>query len=353
MLIDWLELRRQISDLEEQELYKLLPWLALMEIKDVTTDEVLNVKLVVNSQKVRSDFEGMVWRISSNGKQKYLSVGASPASILGKGNNVFGPLDYQFCKKIILEHARAALTGSLFQLDGWLPRRVDITENFLLEDNNQVKQALNILRVSEGSRQRTTTDAKAGDSVYHGAGSRFRHGKNYDKWHHALHICKKFQKQNKPIPFTPLQLDLLKGVLRQELTLGPQFFDENPDESLLSPEFLTQQHYDFFRQFLGSSEVTSMDALLKQLLLISPSPGIARSAYGTFLSIRQLGFHFVEANTSERTFRRHKKLLIEAGLSLGDLKSAQIIPLRKRAINLQPVTSWEQLEELVNRQRAA
>lgn len=354
MLIDWITLRRKISDLEESEIIPLLPFLGVMKIFDPVTDEVLKVKLVANIEKVRSDFQGLVISLTSNGKDKFLNIGGSPASISGQGNNVFGNFDFHESKKIILDAAKKLLAGRLLQFDGWQPRRVDITENFLLESNFQVKEALNLLRLSDGStRQKTTSEAKAGDTVYFGAGSRFRSGKAYDKFNQVCALIKKFQKQLKTNPFENLDISLLQGVLRLELSLLGQFFDQHSGEDFLTPEFLSTQHNDFFRQFLGNSEVTSMDKLFKNLIEISPTQGQAKAAYSTWLSIRQLGYHFVKETMVPRTFNHHKKLLIDAGLTLGDLKSAQIIPLRKRAINLQPVTSWEQLEEFVKRQKAA
>jgi II/X family phage/plasmid replication protein len=342
VLIDWLTLRVRISDIQENDLLALMPYMAKLEVKNVLTDEVLKTKLVVDIDSVRSDFIGMVWSISSNGKDKYLNIGASPAS-LEHGSNLFGSSDYHHCKQVVLNHARKVLKGVCLFNDGWLPRRIDITQNYFLQSHNQVKDALHILRASDGTRQKSTVK---GDSVYWGEGSHYRSGKAYDKYIQALELNKKAIKQGKPAIYTKEQLSLMSSILRLEMKLGRQYFDEHTDENDITQEFLMNEHEAFFKKFIGDSEVTDMDKLYEIIQATAPTKGRGLAAYDTYLRIKQNGYEFTKASMPSRTFFRHQKYLLEAGLSISDLTTAKIIELRKRKLTLEPVYNWEHLADL-------
>lgn len=346
MLIDWLTLRTPISDIQEQDLLALMPYLAKLEITNTGTDEVIRTKLVIDIDAVRSDFQGMVWSITSNGTIKYLNIGASPAS-LQHGSNLFGSFDYQYCKKLVLDHARKVLTGVCLFQKGWECRRLDVTQNYFLQSRYQVKDALLQLRAMDSFRQKATI--RSGDTVYWGFESHYRTGKAYDKGTQAIELNKKALKHKKPLVYTDEQIKAIESTLRLELKLGRQFFDEHHDESLFTPEFLANEHETFFKKFIGSAEVTDMHTLLEQLKQVTPSNGQALASYDTYLRIQQNGFEFTKNSMSERTFYRHRKYLKDAGLSESDLISSNIIPLRKRRIDLDPVYSWEHLNELIRK----
>lgn len=341
MLYDWLTLRTNISDIQERELLELMPYLATMEIRNMA-DELIKHRLVIDIDSVRSDFQGMVWSITSNGKDKYLNIGASPASI-EYGSNLFGSSDYFHCKKVLINHAKRVLRGCLLPIDNWHPRRIDVTQNYFLESHTQVKDALHMLRASDGMRQKSTVK---GDSVYWGEQSKLRKGKAYDKYTQAVELCKRALKQGKPSPYTESQLHLMDSILRLELTLGRTWFDRHQDESILKPDFLASQHEEFFGKFIGDSEVTDMDKLFKNLLLTAPSQGYAQAAYATYLMIIQNGYENTKSTMKARTFRQHKQYLLNAGLCEADLTSGKIMQLRKRKITMQPVYNWEHLTEL-------
>jgi II/X family phage/plasmid replication protein len=343
MLIDWLTLRTPISDIQENDLLALMPYFAKLQVTNALTDEIIKTKLVIDIDAVRSDFAGMVWSISSNGCTKYLNVGASPAS-LEHGSNLFGSFDYQYCKQVLLNHARKVLKGVMLFNDGWQCRRLDATQNYFLQSRYQVKDALHILRSSDGVRQKATV--QAGDSVYWGYTSHYRSGKAYDKYAQALELNRKAEKAGKPAIYTIEQLEIMRSILRLELKLGRQFFDEHQDEAILTQEFLQREHEEFFNKFIGNAEVTDMSTLQKSLALVAPSEGQAKSAFSTYLMIKENGFEFTKDSMSRATFMRHKKMLLAAGLSESDLKTAKIIELRKRKINLEPVYSWSHLAEL-------
>lgn len=342
MLIDWLTLRCKISDIQENDLLAMLPYFAKLEVTNALTDEVLQTKLVVDIDSVRSDFSGMVWSISTNGKDKYLNIGASPAS-LEFGSNLFGSSDYWHCKALLLAHAKKVLPEVLLFNDGWQPRRIDVTQNYFLQSRHQVKDALHILRASDGVRQKCTVK---GDSCYWGESSTYISGKAYDKWTQALELNKKALKRHKPAIYTDAELFIMDSILRLEMKLSRQFFDEHQDESLFTHEFLAEKHEAFFNKFIGSAEVTDMSTLLTKLLEVAPSPGRAKAAYQTYLMIKENGYSHTEQCMPRSTFALHRKYLKEAGLCQADLTTAKIVELRKRKINLEPVYSWSHLAEL-------
>ena len=138
----------------------------------------------------------------------------------------------------------------------------------------------------------------------------------------------------------------MDSVLRLELKLARQYFDEHSDESILTTDYLTQQHNDFFDKFIGNAEVYDMDTLYKNLMQTAPSKGRAQAAYDTYLRIKQLGYETTSQTMPARTFRLHRQYLKNAGLSHSDLTTAKIIPLRKRKLTMEPVNTWEQLADL-------
>lgn len=342
MLIDWLTLRTEINDIQDNDLMSLMPYFAISEQRNALTDEIIKSKLVIDIDAVRSDFEGMVWSISTNGKTKYLNIGASPA-YLEHGRNIFGSNDYEHCKRVLITHAKSTLSKVLLFSSEWYPRRIDITQNFILQSHEQVKEALHVLRSCDGTRQKATTRA---DSVYWGAGSSYRQGKAYDKYSQSIYLNAKNERRSKPALYTDPELQLIKPIIRLEMSLGRQYFDEHTDESLLTTEFLIKQHNDFFAQFIHTGEVTDMDTLYKALIQTQQSNGLARSAYDTYLRIKQHGYEFTKLSMSSRTFYRHTKILKQAGLTQSDLTTAQIIPIKKRRIDLNPVDSWDELRRL-------
>lgn len=350
MLIDWLTLRTKINDIQDNDLMSLMPYLAKLQVTNALTDEVIKMKLVVDIDAVRSDFQGMVWSVTSNGVDKYLNIGASPAS-LQFGSNLFGSFDYFYCKQILINHAKKVLSNVCLFNDDWLPRRIDVTQNYFMNSKYQVKDALLQLRTMDSIRQKATTKM---DSVYWAISSHYRSGKAYDKGTQAIHLNKKAEKNNKPLIYTPEQLEQIQSILRLELKLGRQFFDEHQDESLLTPEFLTNEHNEFFSKFIGSAEVTDMDTLLKSLIEIAPTKGRALAAYSTFLRMKESGYYFTSETMPRSTFALHRKYLKAAGLSESDLlnakfESEKVVHLRKRRIDLEPVMSWEHLNQLLRK----
>lgn len=79
-----------------------------------------------------------------------------------------------------------------------------------------------------------------------------------------------------------------------------------------------------------------------------PKEGQAKAAYSLWLMIKNEGWEKSRNFTSPRTWYRNKALLHKAGLSDADISKGNIVMLRKKIIEAQPVTSWAELRTIVN-----
>lgn len=381
MLIDWLTLRTSISDFSEQALLAISDYLqgqqTIIRNFDLGTEETVKVKLVVDIDKVRSDFTGMVWSISTNGKDKFLNIGASPAYLL-YGRNIFGTMNYQVCKAALVDHMRKNLSPFLPQVDDWEVRRIDVTNNYFMDTHAEVKEALRMLRCGDGNRQKTTVSYK-GDTVNYGLGSTSRSGKTYDKGEQAEYLNQKHKEKTGQALYTQQELEQLMHIIRNELKLGRQFIEDEQaryykqqmklgrvatyrdfEIDVLTESYLEKQHHKFFDRYIGKLEVTDMETLMNALHKVIDSKGNpishgqALAAHKTWALIRSIGYESTKASMPKATFMRHQKYLLDAGLSQSDLQSAVIVPFRRKTIELSSsVDTWEQLTALFKQAKAA
>ena len=348
-MIDWLTLRLPISVLSAGQLHQLTPYIGGYVVYNADGEEIRK-KPMFDIERLRSDASGIYWRIDFDGKLHYLTVAASPAS-LEHGINVFGSDDIRHCAGIVVSHASRALGIFLPPPSAWHCTRLDFTHNYALESNKHVKQALRELLKGNGVRQKAVN--LAGDSVYWGHKSDLIGGKAYDKGTQLLTLMRRNKQQA-----TPDQIDLASRLLRFELSLKARWFRRyadtlNEDGKTqhwldITPEYLNAIHVNFFGQFVGDSGVMEMNdkgkGLLEALTFITGSKGRAAAAFDCWMRIRQLGFDVAKTTMPKSTFLRHKKALLEAGLSEADLQSGTVIPFRRNTITLSaPVTSWEEL----------
>jgi II/X family phage/plasmid replication protein len=339
-MIDWLTLRLPITaHFRDGMLDQLAYFLSTFTVHNSDGEEVRK-KLVFDVDKLRSDSQGIYWSITHDGKQRFLTIGASPAH-LEHGHNVFGSGDIRHCAEVLILAASRMLGLFLPPPIAWHCTRIDYTFNYALRDHHQVKQALRELRKGDGIRQKAAVPK--GDSVYWGQGSDLISGKAYDKGAQMIYLSKRNKLQA-----TPEQISLASRLLRLELSLKARWFRRHYSEAgdflQITQDQLTQSHSKFFGQFIGDIEVATMDKLLTRLEFIAPSRGHALAAYSTWLRIREMGFEMAKASMPDSTFRRHKKYLLEAGLSQADLLGNNIIPIRRDVIRLAaPVLSWDDL----------
>ena len=341
-MIDWLTLRTPINHFLEEHLNdKFYNHIGFIEKTD-SAGLVEFTRCVFQLDSLRSDAKGIYWQIQNTGEGLYLVIGASPAS-LEFNNNVFGTDDIRHCATILVRTAEKHLEMLMPPLSAWQCRRIDVTENYLLDDNKQVKQALRELRNGDGSRQKATNNG--GDTVYWGQGSNLVTGKAYDKGTQAEYLDKKQLKQNKSAVFAQHTIDILKRLLRLELSLKRLWFERNKQDYLtISPKQLRELHTNYFSQFIGTLEVTDMTTLLNNLYDIAPSKGYALAAHRTWALIKSIGYEETKHGMPKATFSRHIQILKLAGMSSADLQSARILQFRKQAIAIaNPIRTWDEL----------
>jgi II/X family phage/plasmid replication protein len=246
----------------------------------------------------------------------------------------------------ILQAARQMLdlVASSLSLD--LPRdlhryritRCDVTVNYDLGDAAVCRAALDALRYGEGGRFRSI--AKGG-TLYWNQKSAHWAGKAYHKGQHLRFLARK-----QSIELEPWQFAGADRLLRLELSLRRHFWDRQEKHwTQFSEQELEAIHSDYFRKFVGDIEVKNMDSdVLQRLEKVSRTKGRAKAAFRTLGLIKALGVEQTQTMMAASTYRNHVAELLAAGLSLSDLRAGNVLPFRRRTIELgKPVRSWDEL----------
>lgn len=288
----------------------------------------------INRQSVRSDSHQLVVDISGD----YFLLHGSPARVR-YSNNVFGSGDPVECA---LDMIRFAIihTGIELPLDvaKWRCTRMDITQNYDLGTAAEVRQALNYLRHTEGGRYQVRT---ASESIYWSSNSALRSGKAYHKGPHLLYQIKKNQ-----ATAAEHELKLSDRLLRLELCLKSQYWRERSEKKWyqFTESELDKIHDDYFSQFVGKIEVIEMDKLQDEFKRVAKTPGQGMSAYRTWSLIKSIGIEETRASMPRRTWFNHLKIIKAAGLTFADLQARNVLPFRRRSIQLgQPVRAWQDI----------
>lgn len=379
-MIDWMTLRIPLQDFlgSDQIIEKFGDFLGMQCTYD-SKGELIREKVVFDIDKLRSDEVGMFWQVQNNGKQDFLLIAGSPASV-ELGTNVFGSSNVMNCANVLHKTATKALSIILPPVHKWQCMRLDFTFNYLLDSNAQVKQALRELRGGHGARQKMTNDH--GDTLIIGAKSKMISGVIYDKGTQLKQLIKKLHKQSKPIPYDSWEVDIISRLLRFELRLKRQWFEKlnhkydlahfshsgaNKKQSLknyhdyhtntqpwteLTEQDLIDKHFNYFSPFTGGIGVTDMGTLIQNLKNLGLSEGRARSAYQTYALIKMMGYEQAKQSLNENTFYKHQSQLIRAGLTHTDLQNPDtennVVSFRRKKIELTtPVSNWSELLRLV------
>lgn len=377
-MIDWLTLRIPLSSfLESDQIIEKFSEFLGTQCTYNAAGELVREKFVFDIDKLRSDSIGLFWQVQHNGKENFLLIAGSPASV-EHGTNIFGSNDVMHCANVMHREAEKGLQLTLPPIHTWQCMRLDFNFNYLLDSNSQVKQALRELKNGHGSRQQISNGH--GDTLEIGAKSKMITGVIYDKGTQVKNLVKNLFKQDKPIPYETWEIDILSRLLRFELRLKRQWFEKlahkktyehflhnnlNVKQALknykhyyenvqpwteLTEQDLIDKHYSYFKPFTGSIGVTDMGTLLENLKNLGLSEGRARSTYQTWALIKTMGYEQAKASLSYSTFTKHRSWLLRAGLTETDLQNSQnnVLVFRRKTIELDcPVTSWSQVLKLV------
>lgn len=345
MLIDWLTLRIPLTrDLGQNLFERILNCMGLTVCVDSDGNEKWR-KHALDIDKLRSDAQGLYWSITADGQsQRYLTIGASPASIENDGLNVFGSLDIEHCSTVLINHAGKALKAILPDWTNWQCRRLDVTANYDMGNAAQVKQALRLLLGTDAPRRRTNSDRKGGDTVYWNPASDLQVGKAYHKGPQLRMLVRR-----EDLFVDDETLYLADNLLRLELKLAARWFrryEASDDWHTLTAYELTEIHHKYFNALIGGGdvEVHDMGTLLIELEKVCPTKGRALAAHRTWALIKSIGYTQTKNSMSLGTFNNHCVWLRAAGVSNADLCAGQVLPFRRQSLILrEPVTSWTEI----------
>ena len=268
-----------------------------------------------------------------------LEISGSPARVL-YSSNVFGKGCPVECAKDMLQFVSRVIgvTALPQVVQQWRVTRWDLTQNYDLGSAAEVRQALSYLRLAEGGHLQVRT---ASESVYWGAGSRLRSGKAYHKGPHVRYQVKRNQ-----VVMDAGDVSLCDRLLRLELSHRSQWFRERAGKAWFefSEAELEVMHREYFGQVIGKIEVVEMDRLRDEFMRLARTPGRGLAAYDTWCRVRIQGVREVQDSMTRSRWYEHKQVMFAAGLTWADLRSGNVVPLRRRTIELgRPVRTWDEL----------
>lgn len=276
----------------------------------------------------------------------YLTIMGTPARIFSRFNdNVFGPDDIQQCALAMINTVSNEY-GQVPHPKHWRLTRLDYTYNYFLGSPDNVRQALEALRCTEGGRYQVRTDA---ETIYWSPKSAFRSGKAYAKGPHVVY------QQKRSISALPTEhVQATNSLLRLELSLRRHYWSRQAKKRWYeyTPDDFKQAHNDYFSKLIGNLTVSIQSDLQKHIRQTAVDNGYTKTqgtaAYSTWLLIKEMGHAHVRQTMARSTYYRHKKILLAAGLSYTDFSNQKVVPIRSETITLgDPVNSWNELLSLV------
>ena len=295
---------------------------------------------------IRSDTHQISIRCTTD-----LWIQGSPARLMADGDAVFGAgasraLDLRGCVGRMIQFVGDYLgTGVLPSVESqnehgfphWIVSRIDVTGNLMLGSQQQVFQALEILRNCEGGRYKVSQ--QKGETVYWSHGSKHRSGKAYAKGQHLATMQKKPDYTGRV--YTAAEIEAARRLLRLELSLKREFLNRHNWHSL-TPADLESQWRDYFERMIGGAEMRDDADLKTRIINAAPSEGQGKAAFGCWSMIQAQGWEHARDCYSKPTWYRHLKVLRSAGLGDADISAGKVVALRQKIIEAQLVSNWQQ-----------
>lgn len=295
-------------------------------------------------------FESAAWEsVRSDSHQIAVKAGGdlwmqgSPGRVIGNGCTVFSSgaaaaLDLHGCVDRMRAFVMARLGVDLPPASLWIVSRVDVTGNLQLDSLAEVRNALTILRGTEGGRYRVSS--QAGDTVYWGGKSRLRKGKAYAKGPHLVHLMK--QKTYSGYQYTDADVGAADLLLRLELTLGREWFARHEWKNATA-NALREEWESYFGRMIGGAEMAADCDVQERVIAAAKTPGRGKAAYGCWVMIQREGWERARGFYTKSTWYDHMKVLRAAGLRDTDISHGQVVPLRRQIMQARLVTHWSQL----------
>lgn len=341
---------------------RVIDWLTLRLAPDLVPADVRTALERLHSWRVTVDPDGEVTarspireRLRSDSHVVTvlcgydLELSGSPARC-GAPNNVFGPRSPREGAQAMIDHVARSCGVVLPPVEQWTCTRIDVTTNHVMRNAAEVAQALSYLRQTGGGHFQVRSK---GETVYWNPASKWRAGKAYHKGQHLRYAIQKGIAEA-----TDEEVSLADRLLRLELTIRSEWIRERAPGPWwsLSSEDVEAMQMSYFDQFLtaeiadpGLSDIERCERAACELYAgkNTGTPGAGRAAYRTYLLARQVGMEQARDMVPRSTWARHRKILNAAGISIAEIRGAQVIPLRRRALYLAPaVHSWDELRRV-------
>lgn len=341
-MIDWITFRIPYEQFRTQT------WVNLLSMADKVIrieKHTGNVLYEISAwDSIRSDSHSITYRVGTDA----LWIQGSPARIMGDGDAVFGSesssaMSLYGCVRAMAEYVfRNAQVEDQINLYQAIVSRVDVTQNILLDSLTHVREALRILRGTEGGRYRVKQTS--GDTVYWNSSSKIKKSKAYAKGPHLQYLMNK--KDYNGYQYTSEEIELANRLLRFELTLGSHFFSRNKSKWYeIQPGELFELWSEQINRMVGDMNTTTDESLKEKIYKEAPTSGQGKSAYCTWAIIKNEGWEKARDMHSARTWYRNLAILRKAGLGDSDISCGNIVLFRRRIIECQIVDSWDDLRK--------
>lgn len=332
-MLDWLTLKVRQDRFSLDDLAKIHDRMG--RVVKVSADGVVEWETLC-WERVRSDLGQVLCRLGDG-----VEIMGSPARAVGP-ENAFGTGDIQQAAGSMVRLLSDTLGMSFpSEWSAYRVTRADVTHSYDLGGASEVRSALDALRYGEGGRYR---GGSAGSTLYWGQKSAHRSGKAYGKGQHLRFLARKEE-----TGLEPWQYEAADRLLRLELSLRRHFWDRQarPWWEWTEAE-LEREHESYFQPLIGSIKVDVMERdVMRELEKVAGSPGKARAAFRTWALVQKIGVEQTRESMPVSTWTRHRRALLDAGFSLADLRSGNVLPFRRRTIVLgAPVRSWDELRRV-------
>jgi hypothetical protein len=400
MLIDWMTLKICTSKLSVEAFDELKSRTG--RIMSINPDGTVEYE-TFRRESIRSDSHQVTCSLGG-----FFQITGSPARLfddeLGLFDNVFGSVDIKDNFYKMLNHVEQQLGVKLPEIKHWQLTRLDITQNYFLENAGQVERVLNHHRKAEAGRYQTAT---FGNSVYVSKGNQVVSGKMYAKGTQLKKdYLKRFSTEMKNIKedncFDSVALDIAidmcdpikdfekikqlciyhdrgyelskrllqaQGLIRFEAQYGSRYFKQDLNKIGknyamykkhwydLTESDIKRMYEDFWNSRVGKGVDTVDTKEIKQrfenaAIELGLKSGYGLKAFATWNLIKSIGHLNVYSPKNDNslltraTFYRHKQIAIKAGLTESDFQSGEVLPFSRDTIKMVEVNSWSELKKI-------
>lgn len=399
MLIDWITAKICTSKLSFEAFEELKARTG--RIMSINPDGTIEYE-TFRRESIKSDSHQVVCSLGG-----HFQMTGSPARLfddeLNLHDNVFGSIDIKVNFYLMLKHVECQLGVELPSHEHWDLTRLDITQNYFLENSGQVERVLNHHRKAEAGRFQTAT---YGNSVYISKGNQVCSGKMYAKgvqlkkdllkrfpdvmqaikedyaFDHvaldlAIDLCEPsdLDKINRLCIIhdraeeLSIRLKIAQRLLRFEAQYGSRYFKQDLKKIGKNYKMPKRNWYDltrtdiknmyskFWQSRVGKGVDTMNTKEIKEKFEVAAielgyKSGLGLKAFSTWNLIKSIGHLNVYSPKNESslltraTFYRHKQIAMKAGLTESDFQSGEVLAFSREVISMVEVNSWADLKKM-------